>query len=194
MDAELHRLPLEVAAVMRGFKPLWLVAGGWAVDLYLRRATRPHADIEVAILRQDQATLRAHLRGWRFEKVVDGELAPWREGECLELPVHELHCFNERAQPPRLEVLLNESRGGQWVYRRDGRVNRPLAECRLVSGAGVPFLSPEIVLLYKSKNPAPKDEQDFRALVGELGARRKAWLRRALTTCDPRHRWLAELG
>jgi len=25
----------------------WWIAGGWAIDLFLRRTTRPHADIEI---------------------------------------------------------------------------------------------------------------------------------------------------
>jgi hypothetical protein len=49
------------------------------------------------------------------------------------------------------------------------------------------------VLLYKSKDPRDKDERDFAALAGRLGAERTAWLRRALAVCRPRHHWLKSL-
>ncbi|HEV2736058.1 MAG TPA: hypothetical protein VGV85_14520, partial [Longimicrobiaceae bacterium] len=49
-----------VAAAMRGFGAPWCVAGGWALDLFLGRATRPHADVDLALFRDDQARLREH--------------------------------------------------------------------------------------------------------------------------------------
>src|SRR5687768_13689924 len=100
---------LKVAAIMRGFRPMWFVVGGWAMDLYLGEVTRPHGDIEIGALRKDQVALREHLDGWQFEKVVGGVRSTWPQGERLELPVHQLDCFNEAADPRRLEVLLNES-------------------------------------------------------------------------------------
>ncbi|HEX8069230.1 MAG TPA: hypothetical protein VF546_04705 [Pyrinomonadaceae bacterium] len=185
--------PAQVAALLWGFAPPWCVAGGWAVDLYLGRVTRAHADVECAVLRRDQFALRAHLRDWRWQKVVGGALVDWPRGEWVELPIHELYATDERAEPPRLEVLLNEARGDAWVFRRDARVTRPLAACVRKTTAGLPFLSPELVLLYKSKAPRAKDEEDFAAVVTQLEAEPRAWLRAALATCAPDHHWLRRL-
>lgn len=192
-SAKLHALPLRVAAVMGGFGPDWFVAGGWAVDLFLGKLTRPHDDIEVAVFRQDQRALQDCLRGWRLQKVVGGELSAWRRGEWLAPPVHEIHCRNEAAEPAAFEVLLNETSGDDWVYRRDEQVRRPLAQLHLPSDAGVRYLSPEVVLLYKSKNPRDKDERDFAAVVARLDAERRAWLRGAIAACHPGHHWLQRL-
>lgn len=63
-------VPLKVVALLTNFDRPWFVAGGWAIDLYLRRATRDHKDIEIAILRRDQSELRERLNGWKFEKVI----------------------------------------------------------------------------------------------------------------------------
>ena len=57
--------PLQVAQAMAGFRRPWFIAGGWAIDLFLGRVTREHADIEIAVLRTDQQFLRQHLRSWR---------------------------------------------------------------------------------------------------------------------------------
>lgn len=186
-------LPSKVAAIMRDFTPGWSVAGGWAIDLYLGKVTRPHEDIEIAIFREDQAALHEYLNGWDLRKVVNGELSVWRRGEWLELPVHEIHCFSGAADPRRFEVLLNESNGDEWVYRRDGRVRRPLAKCQLTSNAGLKFLCPEVVLLYKSKSPRAKDEHDLAAVVNHLEEERREWLKDAIRTCEPEHHWLHSL-
>jgi hypothetical protein len=178
---------------MRDFPARWFVAGGWAIDLYLERVTRPHADIEVALLRRDQAALRDHFPDWQWQQVVAGAFAPWRRDEWLELPVFELYAHHETIEPRRLEVLLNEARGDEWVYRRNAAVTRPLSACWLTSAAGVHVLAPEIVLLYKSKAPRPKDEQDFAAVCSRLEPERRAWLRAVLAVCAPGHAWLRRL-
>ena len=38
-------------APMNTCQTAWWVAGGWALDLFLGRMTRPHHDVDVAILR-----------------------------------------------------------------------------------------------------------------------------------------------
>jgi hypothetical protein len=189
----MHDLPLKVASLMRDFRPPWFIAGGWAIDLHLGRVTRAHDDIEVGVFRADQLALQRHLEGWELRKATGGELHLWRRGEFLEPPVHEIHCFNTSAELPGLEVLLNEWDGREWVYRRDGRVRRSLDRCVLDAGAGLKYLCPEAVLLYKSKNPREKDERDFAAVAGRLDAERRGWLKGALATCAPHHRWLKSL-
>ena len=82
----------RAAALMRGFHGPWGVAGGWSIDLFLGRETRPHADIDVAILRDDQRALRTRLAGARVEKVATHQLVHWSVDELLEAPVHEVHA------------------------------------------------------------------------------------------------------
>jgi hypothetical protein len=185
----------EVAEVLRALQRPWAVAGGWALDLALGAATRPHADVDVALFRGDQAALRAALPGWRFAAVVGGALTPWDVGVRLELPVHEVH-----ARPPAgvtgraLEFLLNEREGTDWVYRRDPAVRLPLARAVREVAAGVRALAPEVVLLYKSKAPRATDEQDFRAARPLLDGAARAWLRAALLRAAPAHPWAAALA
>ena len=178
---------------MRDFKPNWFVAGGWAIDLFLGKVTRPHQDIEIAIFRKNQTALHDYFDGWLLRKVVNGEPVVWHQDEWLTLPVHEIHCCNETAQPPLFEILLNESNETEWLYRRNQKARRPLVKIELESNAGIKFLCPEIVLLYKSKNPKAKDEQDFQAAVGHLDAEQKEWLKGAIALTDSQHRWLQSL-
>jgi hypothetical protein len=189
-------LPLKAAEILSGFTPDWFVAGGWAIDLFVGKETRPHADIEIAIWRRDQAALYDYLSGgsWILKKAAGGKLSAWPQGEFLELPIHEIHCFNELAEPGRIEVLLNESNKDEWLYRRNTNIRRPLDKCYLVSKTGIKYLAPEIVLLYKSKNPKDKDERDFRAVVKLLAPEQRRWLKTAISAGgDPEHRWLADI-
>lgn len=178
---------------MRDFKPSWFVAGGWAIDLFLGKETRPHQDIEVAIFRKDQIALHDYFEGWLLQKIVNGEQVIWHRDERLTLPTHELHCFNKTAQPPQIEILLNESNETDWLYRRNQKIRLSLAKVCLESSAGVKFLCPEVVLLYKSKNPRAKDEQDFQAVVKYLDAEQKEWLKDAIKVCNSEHRWIRSL-
>ena len=178
---------------MCDFKPNWFIAGGWAIDLFLGKITRPHQDIEIAIFRKDQIALHDYFGYWLLRKILDGEQVVWHRNEWLTLPIHEIHCFNEKAAMRQIEVLLNESNETEWVYRRNQKVRRSLVKIELESNADVKFLCPEIVLLYKSKNPRAKDEQDFQAVVKHLDAERKEWLKCAIRVCDENHPWLQSL-
>ena len=183
--------PLRRAlAKMRDFPAPWCLAGGWALDLFLGRVTRDHADVELAIFRDDQAHLHRHLRGWAFEQVVDGRLVPWSPKVRLDLPVHEIHARRPDHRDFSIEFLLNERKADRWVYRRDPRVTRAITSTVLTSDVGCPILCPEIVLLYKSKSPRSKDEADFRAARGSLDTEQRTWLSRSLETVYGDHDWL----
>jgi len=175
---------------MRGFDRPWFVAGGWALDLFLGAVSRDHADLEIALFREDQRALRRHLARWEFEKVEGGRCVPWSVDEWLMPPVHEVHGSAGTGSSGELEFLFNEREGDQWVYRRNAAVRCPANEIGLRSNGGVPFLRPEIVLLYKAKVPRPVDEQDFDAVSRGLEATSRAWLRAALELCHPGHPWL----
>lgn len=183
--------PRRVARLLESFNRPWFVAGGWAIDLFLGRETRTHEDVEVAILRADQEEARRHLAGWAFEKVVGGVREPWREEEPLEPPIHEIHARSPGGDA--LEILLNEAADDLWRFRRNPAVARPLVEVGLRSADGIPFLVPEVVLLYKAKAPRPRDEQDLAAVLPRLDAGRRGWLLRALEACHPGHPWIARL-
>jgi hypothetical protein len=194
----MHPLPPPVAAVadaLRDLRAPWAVAGGWAIDLALRRTTRAHADVDVAVFRDEQAALREALPRWRFEVAIRGEFVPWTRGVRLELPVHEVHAHPPAGDAgPRIEFLLNERAGADWVYRRDPGVRLPLARALRQGPAGLTVLAPEIVLLYKSRSPRRADEHDFRAALPLLDAEARAWLRAALLRAGPSHPWAADLA
>jgi hypothetical protein len=61
------------------------------------------------------------------------------------------------------------------------------------TAAGIPFVRPEIALLFKAKALRAKDDADFAAVLPRLDAPARAWLTRALSDLHPRHPWIAQL-
>jgi hypothetical protein len=181
---------------MAGFDRPWFVAGGWAIDLFLGSETRPHADIEIAILRHDQLRLQSYLTGWKFTKLIPGDILQsdkWVDGEHLSPPIHEIHALSPDDDHLEIEVLLNESRLDRWIFRRNTKITYPLSRIGGISREGIPFLSPEIVLLYKAKKPSPKDEADFYHTFKALDGDGRRWLSKAIKKEYPDHPWLVLL-
>ena len=55
---------------------------------------------------------------------------------------------------------------------------------------GVPYLAPEVVLLFKAKAAREKDELDLGRALPLLEPARRAWLADALRLVHPGHAWI----
>ncbi|MDN7242371.1 hypothetical protein QWY14_11205 [Planococcus sp. N028] len=177
----------QIHACMSDFHSPWFIAGGWAIDLFLGKETRSHSDIEIGIFRDDQETLKAYLSGWSLKKAVKGQLEEWDDG-FLALPIHEIHGWNQKEELS-LEILLNEREAEHWKFRRDRAITRSLQSVWSFTASGIPYLSPEIVLLYKVKNTQEKDESDFFAVLDFLNEEKKRWLYESIKMHKPEHPW-----
>lgn len=162
--------PAGVKVLLGGADRPWLVAGGWAIDLFVGRQTRRHADIDVLVLRADQQLIQERLHDWQiFAADPPGTLRRWRPGETLPTSVHDIWCRENAEGPWRVQFMIDDSDGSHWVSRRDPRIRMSLADTRRVSPSGIPYLAPEVQLLYKSRSPRPKDEHDLHATIAHLG-------------------------
>lgn len=169
----------------------WAIAGGWAIDLFLGRVTRPHADVDIAVWRDEHQRLREALPGWQFSIADAGQLRPWLPGTLIEPPLHELHATSADAKSS-VELLLNDRRDGAWLFRRNHDIRLDLADSIQIDGP-LPRLAPEIVLLYKSKAPRATDEADFRNALPRLSRIAREWLADSLVSVDAAHPWLTTL-
>lgn len=184
--------PARLKDTFRGAPFRWWLAGGWALDHFIGRTTRAHGDIEIAVLRDDQLSLRRWLSNWEvwYVPAPGGSLVRWREPALLAPDTHELWCRDTVDGPWRLEVLVEDVRDGRWLYRRDHRVSLPLDGFGTEID-GVPVVSPEIVLLYKSKRPRERDEADLHSALPELSEGSRAWLVEALRVTAAPGSWIA---
>jgi hypothetical protein len=156
---------------------------------------REHTDIDVLLLRRDQLAVQRALPGWQWHAAdPPGSLRPWQPAGLLPASVHEIWCRPGPGEPWRIQVMLDESSGSDWVSRRDERIRRPVAGLGSVTADGIPYLAPEIQLLYKGKAPRPKDETDFTAALPVLTGPQREWLRDALGLMyGPGHPWRPRL-
>lgn len=179
----------SVAAIMESTGSPWAICGGWAIDLFLGKVTRLHKDVDVAIPRQSQLQVQARLLelGWTLNVAHKGELTPWGENEFLELPVHTIWA---RKGKEFFELLLNDWTETEFVYRRDHRISLPVEQAIRFRNC-IPFLAPEVVLLYKSNDfDNSINRADLAAALPNLNEEQKSWLRHALALPDSNHPWL----
>jgi GrpB-like predicted nucleotidyltransferase (UPF0157 family) len=185
-----------VAEELRDFLSPWHISGGWALDMLLGRVTRVHHDVDVELSRSDQLILQKYLmeRGWKLLTPFEGRLQPWPMHMRLEMPRHQVHAHRSAAF---IDFLLTDRQGGIWRYRREPAIIREIGRIELRSDDGIPFLAPELVLLFKSKTTSgkvrSKDWVDFEGAYTMLEPERKAWLRWALIATDPSHPWIERL-
>ena len=157
--------------------------GGYAIELAAGRPVRGHDDIDVLILRRDQAGVLRALSLWELWAAdPPGHLRPWVPGEILPAAVHDVWCRPRGRGTWHLQLMLDESEGDQWVSRHSPCIRLPIADLGCRSPDGIPYLAPEVQLLYKARAPRSKDEVDLEAALPLLSPRQRAWLAAALRT------------
>lgn len=184
-----------VAGMLAELDAPWMFAGGVALDLHLNRITRPHDDLDVAVGQEAQSQLPEILSNWKSDVPDDGMYQPWTT--VLEPPLYQIHARHpDLPDVLMLDLMLTDFSGGLWHYRRDPSVTLPLGEARLWSPAGLPYLAPQAVLLFKvgvvGRDLRGKDRTDVERMRSVLTADAVAWLRAALKQIDLEHPWLAQ--
>lgn len=188
--------PERTAKLFQDHPENWWIAGGWATDLFLGEQTREHEDVDVAILRSDEQSFRARLQDWELwpgpgnSQLEDNPIAL---GERLAPDRKVIWCRPSATSQWAFEFLLNKNDGEEWVFKRDDRIRRPIADIGNISPDGIPYLNPEIVLLYKAKNLRGRDEHDFQQVLPKLGDDARSWLGDSLRIVHPDHPWVESL-
>ena len=197
----------RVAGLMSTFPPRWSLCGGWAVDAWLGRQTRDHADVDITVFQDDLSAFFDHLAGWQLiahdPNVAGNTSEPW-DGRRLDLPAH-IHARSPDARrrlPDRLDapaqagfgldIQVNERSGRDWVLSRQPRITMPLRRCARQSTWGLPTMVPEALLFYKASELRRRDKLDFLALLPHLTDEQRAWLRNAISLVG--HPWLTQLS
>ena len=176
-------------------KPWW-VAGGWAIDLFLGEMTREHEDVDIAILRRDEKDFRLYHSSWELWPGMGAnklEDKPLLISEHLPINREVLWCRPSVSSPWSFEMLTNRTQNENWLFKRDESITMNVEEMGMISKEGIPFLKPEIVLLFKAKSLRNKDQQDFNNCREKLNDISRRWLKTSLEKVHPRHQWIKEL-
>ena len=100
-------------------------------------------------------------------------------------------CRPDADAPWVLDVTLSEGSEQSWIYRRDPSVRRSWDLAVLRTADGVPYLAPELQLLFKSGGLRPKDDVDAEEVIPALDADQRRFLACHLGADHPWQRLLA---
>jgi hypothetical protein len=93
-----------------------------------------------------------------------------------------------------LDVFREPHDGDTWICRRDQTIRLPYRDIVHHTHDGIPYLAPELVLLFKAKHVRQKDQADFDATVPHMTPVQREALAGLLARVHPGHPWLADLS
>ncbi|WP_143833267.1 short-chain dehydrogenase [Oceanobacillus timonensis] len=91
------------------------------------------------------------------------------------------------------EVMLTDTENNEWIYKRDNQIRRHINEIGGITDDGVPYIKPEIQLLYKGGSSVirEKDYRDLERLLPVLKKSEIKWLYHSLRQqFNWKHPWL----
>ncbi len=200
----------------------YAVCGGLALELFLGRKTRGHGDIDICVFwnERDKTILYMQSQGWDIYEMLGGGMCHKitdinrqkklkRNVFCVREECGVLRFdpaegededvffvdINETDNPDRnfIELLYNDESAESFIYARNDKIRRELKKAILTRG-GIPYLAPELVLLYKSTDTARQaNRADFETVYPYMDDEQKEWLNNALKTAYPDgHEWIRD--
>jgi len=194
--------------------------GGYALDLYLGKATRLHGDIDVSVYWKDRNKIINFMmsEGWMvYEALGGGEIHLIKDVCEQKLKKRNIFCVKagcaffkakfigdniyqheiehtEQKNFDYIEFLFNERTDSEFIYARNEKIRRKLSKAILYKN-NMPYFAPELVLLYKSTDlTRAENRSDFANVIQVLPEENKKWLISALAEAFPnRHEWTERL-
>ena len=182
----------EVRIVFESFKQQWWIAGGWAIDLFLKKQTRHHDDIDILISRDDQHEMQSLLKDWDVW-VADppGTLRPLKHGEVIKKGLQDIWVRKTPTDPWQIQIMLFDVEQNEWIFKRDESIRRSLDSITIKTAEGLMLLAPEVQLLYKSKSLREKDQKDFESVLPAMSNVQRDWLKSVLIKVyQDGHEWI----
>ena len=134
--------------------------------------------------------IRSVLGDLEFYAVGDGEVAALFESPDRLAETHQTWGLDRAAYEWRIDIFREPSADGEWVCRRDERIRLSYDELIEHTDDGIPYVRPEVALLFKAKAARPKDEDDLRDALPFLDGSRRRLLREWLELVHAGHAWL----
>ncbi|MFJ4539874.1 nucleotidyltransferase domain-containing protein [Streptomyces tibetensis] len=183
--------PEEVAERLAGVSAPWCIAAGWALDLFRGEQSRPHGDLEIAVPAGKFSEIRDRFPEYVFDAVGSGRVWAGAGNETL-AATHQTWVRDPASGQFLFDVFREPHDGLTWICRRDETLRLPYDAIIERTSDGIPYLVPELVLLFKAKALRPKDQADFDGVLPLLGRARRDALGRWLERVHPGHPWLSE--
>ncbi|GAA1245970.1 hypothetical protein GCM10009665_41050 [Kitasatospora nipponensis] len=183
--------PAEVADRLAGVPVPWCVAGGWALDLFRGGVSRAHGDLEIAVPADRFPEIRDRFPEFAFDVVAAGRL--WELTPEVAQLSHQTWLRDPSTGNFLVDVFREPHDGATWICRRDPSIRLPYTAVVHRTPDGIPYLAPELALLFKAKATRPKDQLDFAGALPLLDDTARRTLATLLARVHPGHRWLTDL-
>ncbi|MGW6059011.1 nucleotidyltransferase domain-containing protein [Streptomyces sp. NPDC055189] len=185
--------PEQVAGRLGGVRTPWCVAAGWALDLFRGEQSRPHGDLEIAVPARGFWEIRSRFPEYAWDAVGSGRV--WADaGDEALAATHQTWLRDPASGQFLFDVFREPHEDGMWLCRRDESLRLPYEAITERTTDGIPYLVPELVLLFKAKQPRLKDQEDFDGILPLLSRARRKRLSEWLERVHPRHPWQAQLA
>ena len=207
----------------------WAICGGDAIDLFIGEQTREHKDLDIAVFWQDREQIIKYMldKNWRVFEPEAGKLREitdisndYRREDNLWCISRDNNTYNivslgndyydittSQKNQERLdfiEFLFNKQEDGHFLYKRNHALRIQMDKAIIRTQDGIPYLAPEMVLLYKSifirylesekiedKEMVANYRHDFEMSNNRFSGEQIRWLYNALKICYPNgHEWL----
>ncbi|MEM8892477.1 MAG: hypothetical protein AAGD28_31140 [Bacteroidota bacterium] len=186
----------KMLALMQGFDRPWCFAGGYAIELFVGESFRPHGDIDIFLFREDQERIQEHFQNWDMHRAALPGLTPWKKGEFLEGRIRDIWVREKQDAPWRFQLMLNDRKDESWIFKRNSAIGGSIKKMIQYTSSFIPYLAPEIQLLYKAKKQLEeKDQTDFDRALPLMKAEEVNLLREWLMIQFPNgHDWVKKLN
>jgi hypothetical protein len=166
----------------------WWISGGHALELHAEDQWRSQADIDVGVCRNEMSAVYSWFDGWDLSIAAAGRLVKWDGRRPLDAHRQENNVWVRESlrSPWRVDLTIGSVDTGEWTYRRDETVTRPWHRAVLRTESGLPYLAPDLQLLFKAKDPRPVDHLDAEQVIEVLNLEERRFLAGHL---DPEHSW-----
>lgn len=211
----------------------WAVCGGGAIDLFVGRKTRNHKDLDIAALWENREKIIDYMidKNWQVFEPDGGKLRRITTTENDLRTSDNIWCLSEnninysvrhlyddyydiacntdnQINLDFVEFLFNRVKGGQYEYKRNTSIKLAAKNAVLTNKNNIPFLAPELILLYKSTFikylettetsliKTIKDyEHDFDVTIDLMTSEQIIWLSHALKVCYLNgHEWIDKIN
>lgn len=197
----------------------WAICGGFALDLFLEKELRIHSDIDICVFEKDREQILEYMlqNNWRvFEFRGGGKVCPL-DGTLSSEVGRNFMCTNGECDIVKfypceeegllwyeffhtgmkefnyLEFLFNVTNEEYFVFDQKHDIKREISKAVLFSN-GIPYLAPEIVLLFKaSRSENAEYQYDFVQTYAHMNEEQKKWFGRNMDLLYPDgHSWRVE--
>lgn len=194
----------------------WAICGGFAIDLFLKKDIRTHSDIDICVFEKDREKILRYMlqNNWNvYEFRGQGKVRPLNaaslsetgrnfmctNGECDIVNFYpceeENFLYHEFIHTGikefnYVEFLFNITDEDYFVFDKNQGIKRELSK-EILLNSGIPYLAPEIVLLYKSSWSENVEYQyDFEQTYWQMNDEQKMWFSQNLDVLYSKgHRW-----